>query len=78
MLNMLPPDRTVRQSILEILTEGSMTTEQLARALHVPERQVEEHLVHVVKTIARDRSRRFILDPSSCLACGFIFGTAQD
>lgn len=50
-----------------------MTTEQLARALHVPERQVEEHLVHVVKTVARDRSRRFILDPSSCVACGFIF-----
>ena len=70
---MLPPDRTFRQRIIEILTDTPMTTEQLARKLGLPERQVEEHLVHVVKTVARDRSRRFILDPSSCLDCGFMF-----
>ncbi len=70
---MLPPERTARQRIIEILTETPRTTEQLARMLGLPERQVEEHLVHVVKTVARDRSRRFILDPSTCLECGFMF-----
>jgi predicted Zn-ribbon and HTH transcriptional regulator len=70
---MLPPARTARQRIIEILADTPMTTEQLARILSLPERQVEEHLTHVVKTVARDRSRRFILDPSSCLACGFMF-----
>jgi predicted Zn-ribbon and HTH transcriptional regulator len=50
-----------------------MTTDQLARMLGIPERQVEEHLAHVVKTVARDRSRRFILEPSTCLDCGFMF-----
>ena len=70
---MLPPERTPRQRIIEILTNSPMTTEQLARMLGIPERQVEEHLVHVVKTVARDRSRRLILDPPTCLACGFMF-----
>ena len=71
--NMLPPARTARQRIIEILTDTPMTTEQLARMLSLPERQVEEHLTHVVKTVARDRARRFMLDPSSCLTCGFTF-----
>jgi predicted Zn-ribbon and HTH transcriptional regulator len=50
-----------------------MTTDQLARVLGIPERQVEEHLAHVVKTVARDHSRRFILEPSTCFDCGFMF-----
>ena len=70
---MLPPERTPRQRILDLLTDTRMTTDQLARMLGIPERQVEEHLVHVVKTVARDRSRRFILEPSMCLDCEFMF-----
>jgi predicted Zn-ribbon and HTH transcriptional regulator len=34
---------------------------------------VEDHLVHVVKTVARHPSRRFVLEPSSCQTCGFLF-----
>jgi predicted Zn-ribbon and HTH transcriptional regulator len=41
--------------------------------LGIPERQVEEHLTHVVKTIARDKTRRFILDPARCQNCAFVF-----
>ncbi|MBX3302003.1 MAG: hypothetical protein KF693_07300 [Nitrospira sp.] len=70
---MLPPERTLRQRIIEILADTRMTTDQLARILGIPERQVEEHLAHVVKTVTRDRSRRFILEPSTCLDCGFMF-----
>ncbi len=70
---MLPPERTMRQRIIEFLTDTPMTTHQLARALGISERQVEEHLAHVVKTVARDLSRRFILEPSICLDCGFMF-----
>jgi transcriptional regulator len=71
--DMLPPQRTLRQRIIEILTDTRVTTDQLAPILGIPERQVEEHLAHVVKTLARDRSRRFILEPSTCLDCGFMF-----
>ncbi len=70
---MLPPERTVRQRIIELLTETRLSSHQLAQLLGIPERQVEEHLPHIVKTMARDRSRRFVLDPSACSDCGFVF-----
>ncbi|OQW30487.1 MAG: hypothetical protein A4E19_09225 [Nitrospira sp. SG-bin1] len=70
---MLPLERTLRQRIIDLLTDTRMTTDRLARMLGIPERQVEEHLAHVIKTVSRDRSRRFILEPSICLDCSFMF-----
>jgi len=70
---MATPERTLRQHLIELLVDTRVTTDQLARLLGIPARQVEEHLAHVVKTVARDRSRRFILEPSGCLDCGFVF-----
>lgn len=70
---MVPPDRTPRQRIIELLTGTRLSSRQLAQMLGIPERQVEDHLTHIVKTLARDRARRFILDPSTCPDCGFVF-----
>ena len=67
------PEQTTRQRIIELLTGAPMASHQLARALSIAERLVEEHLAHVVKTVARDRSRRFLREPSSCMDCGFMF-----
>ena len=70
---MLPPERTPRQRIIDLITDTRLSSHQLAQMLGISERQVEEHLVHVVKTVARDPSRRFILEPSVCPDCGFLF-----
>ncbi|MBS0152275.1 MAG: ArsR family transcriptional regulator [Nitrospira sp.] len=70
---MLSPEQTTRRRIMELLTGAPMTSHQLARALGIAERLVEEHLAHVVKTVARDGSRRFLREPSSCMDCGFMF-----
>ncbi len=70
---MLPPERTPRQRIMDLLSGTRRSSYQLAQVLGIPERRVEEHLAHVVKTIARDGSHRFVLDPSSCQDCGFVF-----
>lgn len=69
----LPSERTPRQRIIELITGSRLSSHQLAQLLGIPERQVEDHLTHVVKTLARDRSRRFVLDPSVCQDCGFVF-----
>jgi hypothetical protein len=58
---MFPPQRTSRQRIIDLITGTRLSSYQLAQMLGIPERQVEEHLTHVVKTIARDKTRRFIL-----------------
>ncbi|CUS36967.1 transcriptional regulator [Candidatus Nitrospira nitrificans] len=70
---MLPLEQTLRQRLTDLLTDTRTTAEQLARILGIPERQVEEHLVHVVKTVSRDRARQFVLEPSGCMDCGFMF-----
>ncbi|WP_158023186.1 transcriptional regulator [Candidatus Nitrospira inopinata] len=69
----LPPERTVRRRIIELLADTRLSSYQLAQRLGIPERQVEEHLPHIVKSLARDRTRRFVLEPASCFECGFVF-----
>lgn len=59
--------------MIDLITETKLSSNQLAHLLGIPERQVEEHLEHVVKTVAQDRTRRFILDPSTCQDCDFVF-----
>ena len=66
-------DRTPRQRILDLLVGRMMTSSQLAAVIKISERQVEEHLVHIVKSLERDRSRRFVIEPSACLDCEFVF-----
>ena len=70
---MLPRERTVRQRMMDLLINARRSSHQLAQLLGIPERQVEDHLTHVVKSLARDRTRRFILEPSACPDCGFVF-----
>jgi len=73
MAGMPPASQTVRQRLVGLLTGSRLSSYQLAQLLGIPERQVEDHLAHVVKTVARDRDRRFILEPSCCQDCGFVF-----
>jgi len=67
------PDRTPRQRMLDLLVGTRLSSHQLAQMLGIPERQVEDHLAHVVKSLARDRTRRFVLEPSTCPDCGYVF-----
>ncbi len=66
-------ERTPRQRLIDLLQGTRLTARQLAQQLGIPERQVEEHLAHVIKTIARDPGRRFVLEPSTCPDCDFVF-----
>jgi predicted Zn-ribbon and HTH transcriptional regulator len=70
---MLPSERTPRQRIIDLIAGTRLSSYQLAQMLGIPERQVEEHLTHVAKTIARDKTRQFILDPARCQSCDFVF-----
>ena len=66
-------DRTPRQRIADLLAFAPMTTQQIAAVVKMSERQVEEHLGHIMKTVARDRALRFVLHPSACKECEFVF-----
>lgn len=70
---MPPPERTVRQRIIELLIGTRLSSYQLAAMVGIAERLIEGHLPHVVKTLARDRTQRFVLEPAACSDCGFVF-----
>ncbi len=69
---MPPPERTVRQRIIELLIGTRLSSYQLAQMVGIAERLIEGHLPHVVKTLARDRTQRFVLEPAACSDCGFV------
>lgn len=64
---------TVRQQLMHLLTGTQRPASELAGMIGAPEREIEEHLVHVVRSLARDTTRRFLLEPSRCHDCGFVF-----
>lgn len=66
-------EQTPRRRLIELLTGTLLSSHQLAQRMGIPERQVEEHLTHIVKTIARDLSRTFVLEGSECQDCAFAF-----
>ena len=66
-------DLTTRQRIMQLIVGTLRTSRQLAELVGAPERQIEDHLAHIVRSVARDRGRRFVLDPSACQDCGFVF-----
>jgi predicted Zn-ribbon and HTH transcriptional regulator len=70
---MSPADATIRQRLIQLLTGTFRSSRELAGLLAIPERQVEDHLYHVARSVARDAGRRFILRPSLCGDCGFLF-----
>src|SRR2546427_10985591 len=64
---------TVRQQIVQAITGTRCSARDLAHRLGVSERSVEEHLAHIVKSVAAARQGRFRLEPSTCQDCGYVF-----
>jgi len=54
---MLPPERTPRQRIIDLITRTRLSSHQLAQMLDIPERQVEEHLAGHLTALPEDDHR---------------------
>jgi predicted Zn-ribbon and HTH transcriptional regulator len=67
------PDLTLRQQIMQSLGGRRYTARDLAHLHAIPERQIEEHLEHIALTVARDNTRRFMLEAAACEDCGYRF-----
>jgi transcriptional regulator len=63
---------TLRRRIIALLSDREMDVRELSQALGIKEKEVYEHLVHVERS-ATAASARFILTPSQCLLCGYVF-----
>jgi hypothetical protein len=62
---------TIRQQILFALRGGLLTAKELSKAVGIREPEVLAHLPHVARSLGRPA--RFVVEPSACLDCGFVF-----
>ena len=61
---------TLRKAIAEALERESLDLREISKLFHIKEREALDHLEHIARST---RSRRFVMEPSSCLDCGFVF-----
>ena len=61
---------TVRKRIAEVLEEESLDLRGISKLFGIKEREVLDHLEHIVKSL---HPKRLIAEPSSCNQCGFSF-----
>jgi transcriptional regulator len=61
---------TLREAIAEALEQDSLDLREISKIFHIKEREVLDHLDHIARSA---RPKRFIMEPASCLDCGFIF-----
>ena len=64
--------RTVREAIREELLRGAATARELSERVSIREKDVADHLAHLEKSL-RARGERLIVDPATCIACGYAF-----
>jgi transcriptional regulator len=64
--------RTVREAIRDELLRGRATARELSERVSIREKDVAEHLEHLEKSL-RARGEHLVIDPASCIACGFAF-----
>jgi transcriptional regulator len=64
--------RTIRQRIFCLLSEQELDARDLSQELGLKEKEIYEHLLHVQRSVAASRGR-FIITPSQCLLCGYVF-----
>jgi predicted Zn-ribbon and HTH transcriptional regulator len=64
--------QTVREAIREELLRGPATARELSERISIREKDVAEHLGHLDKSL-RARGERLVIEPASCIACGYAF-----
>lgn len=63
---------TIREAIRRVLREGPATAKDLSAAVGIREKDVEQHLGHLTRSL-RHRGETLVVHPAHCLACGFAF-----
>jgi predicted Zn-ribbon and HTH transcriptional regulator len=58
--------------MIELLREEELDALELSQILSIREKEVYEHLPHIVKTLASSKER-LIISPYVCLQCDYAF-----
>lgn len=63
---------TIRSALRQVLRDGALTARELSARVGISEKEVAGHLAHLARSL-RQRGERLQVDPTRCLACGFVF-----
>ncbi len=67
----------MRQELHALLRGGSaLTARELGEALGLREHEVTPHLEHLERSL-KNGHERLVVEPSTCMACGFVFEERQ-
>lgn len=61
---------------MEAVRGKMLTARDISRAVGIREKEVLEHLPHVARTVGSSKEAltvRFVVQPSECVSCGFVF-----
>ena len=64
--------KTIRQQLIEILSERKITAIDLSGDVGIGEKEVYEHLPHIALSVA-SQGKELVIEPSRCLKCGYVF-----
>ncbi len=64
--------QTIRQQIIEFLSNKEMGGKELSQSVGIREKEVYDHLSHIARSV-NARRKKLIIIPSRCLECGYIF-----
>jgi predicted Zn-ribbon and HTH transcriptional regulator len=68
----LEETETTRSQIRSLLEEGPHTAKEISAAVHRSEKEVENHLEHLRKSL-HSEGRQLDQIPAECRGCGFVF-----
>lgn len=63
---------TVRRQIISMLEAQTLSAKEISGGAGIPEKEVYGHLEHIQRTVSK-RDEDFVITPSECIRCGFIF-----
>lgn len=63
---------TVRQRMYALLAKREQDARSLSQQLKISEKEVMEHLPHLIRSTHR-QGQRLVIIPSTCRSCGFTF-----
>ncbi len=63
---------TVRQEIVSLLMEETLSAREISARVRIPEKDVLEHLEHI-RAATHDNGEKLRVVPAACRKCGFEF-----
>ena len=63
---------TIRSELRRVLRDAPRTARELSARVGISEKEVVGHLAHLARSL-RQSGERLHVEPTRCLACGFVF-----